>query len=252
MDNITLDTSNFSDQLGLYDFFNILISGVILLFGTCGIHDGIYHVLWDNMSIQKGLVIVVIIYLLGLIMQELGSLIDSKLLKVNKSMRHGFLKCSFDRRRGKINSNSVISNPLLLNHYRKLSDQLHVNNSENAGNYEDDNVNGYMYSVCQYYVSVSGKDQKVEKMRGLFGMSKSLVATFSTLLIINLILSAFIQAGCCSAAVLFPITRKSISLIFIFFTILFYYRMRKTMKYMLLILLGTYDACLRSETKQAN
>lgn len=256
MDNISLDASNFSDQLGIYDFFNILISGAVLVLGICTIHDGIYHALWDNVDIPKGLVIVVLIYIAGLVLQELGSVIDNYLLKVYKGMSRDFLKSSFDRKRGKITSNRVISNPLLLKHYRKLSDQLQANQPENIGNYEDDDVNRYMFSICQYYVAATGKDKKVEKMRGLFGMSKSLMATFFTLLIINLIIAAFVRAGCCAASILLPITRWDVSVILLFLTLLFYYRMRKTMRYMLLILFGTYDACLRllsnAETSQTD
>ena len=33
MSNISLDTTSFSEQLGIFDFFNILISGTTFIFG---------------------------------------------------------------------------------------------------------------------------------------------------------------------------------------------------------------------------
>lgn len=46
MDNITLDTTNFSEQLGLYDFFDVIVSGAVLVFGASAISQTLYTLLW--------------------------------------------------------------------------------------------------------------------------------------------------------------------------------------------------------------
>ena len=133
---------------------------------------------------------------------------------------------------------------------------LNVSEPEDSQYFENDFVNESFFSICQYYVSVKGKDRKVEKLRGLFTMSKTLVACFASLAL-------------CSAFSLFLKSEATISffdsthtsnyqcankifwaIIFLIIAILFYKRTIRVMKNFLLVLLGTYDAILLAEKNE--
>ena len=81
MNEIIFDTTNFSEQLGIYDFFNIIIAGTVFIFGLCTINTNIYTYIWSNVTFAKGLGIVILIYITGLILQEIGSIADKKVFK---------------------------------------------------------------------------------------------------------------------------------------------------------------------------
>jgi len=97
MKNITFDTTSFSEQLGLYDFFNVLIYGGTFVCGVSLLSDKICHFLWDGVSFQKGLGIVLLIYITGMLLQELGSAVDKKWTKIYQGMHRRILKGMVDR-----------------------------------------------------------------------------------------------------------------------------------------------------------
>lgn len=41
MSNVTLEASTFSDQLGAYDFFNVLVSGTTFVIGLSVLNENI-------------------------------------------------------------------------------------------------------------------------------------------------------------------------------------------------------------------
>ena len=81
MKNITFDTTNFSEQLGLYDFFNVLLAGTIFVYGCSAVSTKINSLLWNNMSFAKGLGLILMIYIIGIALQELGSFAHLQSLK---------------------------------------------------------------------------------------------------------------------------------------------------------------------------
>lgn len=249
MNNLTLDAANFSEQLGIYDFFNIIVSDTIFTFGVCFLYKNLAYYLWRNITIARGLALVAIIYLVGLVLQEISALTDKHIMKVQSGARYNFLKSSIDKEteispitwlyrklkkafqlaleklkkvfppeaerqspyscplvrwfsvilhtlavpKTNVKPNSIVHNSLLLAHYRKLAENLlqefdktdehnpsskDTPDSEQPDLLDEDYVSSYMYSVCQYYVASSGKDKKVEKLRALFGMSRSLTVAF--------------------------------------------------------------------------
>lgn len=114
MKNITLDTTSFSEQLELYDFFNVLICGVTFICGISLLSEKIYHFLWDGISFQKGLGIVLIIYITGMILQELGSAVDKKWTNIYQGMYREMLKGTVDETFDKTTFNTIVENPVVL------------------------------------------------------------------------------------------------------------------------------------------
>ena len=258
MNNITLDAANFSEQLGLYDFFNVIISGAVFVFGLCVIKPSLYSYLFNDIEIPKGLGIVLFIYITGLILQEIAYWADKKTSDIYKKMNRSIIKDKVDENGERKLSNEIIDNPLLIEHYRKLADSVlcdldGVNKMSTLAKYDNEDVNGFFFSVCQYYVAVNGKDKKVEKMRALFNMSKILTICFVLLAITNLVIF-FIDDLCVNSGVNLDkekcfVYRIIIFFIFVLIAMIFYYRTKRTMRYFLLILLGMYDAIVRLENK---
>lgn len=261
MRNVTFDSTSFSEQLGLYDFFNVVLAGATFICGICIINQEINNYIWSDISFQKGLGLILAIYILGMILQEIGSVVDSKIFRIYKGMNRSILKGNVnDSYETEIKKN-MIKNPIVLERYRKTADKLlkeypfHEDNQR----FENDNVNGYVFSVYQYYVSVHGKDKKVEKLRALFAMAKTLVACFFVLAIIAL-LSIFTNAksyiNICDVIGLSYLectecaSKVMYCILFAFIGGFFAFRARRVMKNFLLILLGTYDAIVRSDERE--
>lgn len=261
MRNITFDSTSFSEQLGLYDFFNVVLAGAIFICGLCIVSEKVNTYFWNDVTFQKGLGLILLIYVVGMILQEMGSLIDRYILKIYKGMNRSILKGNInDNYESEIKKN-MIKNPILLKRYRNTADELLKEYPFNNDNqrFENDNVNGYVFSVYQYYVSVYGKDKKVEKLRALFAMAKTLVACFFVLAIIAL-LSIFtnikLNINICEVIGLSYIkckvcgSKMMYCILFAFIGVFFVFRARRVMKNFLLILLGTYDAIVRSNEKE--
>lgn len=250
MNNISLDVSTFSDQLGLYDFFNVIVSGTAFLLGLCLIDLRIFNFFWINISIPKGIFIILLIYILGFSLQEIGSIFDRHLTKVQINAYQTFLKdLPPDGKRTRVGNryNNIIKNQLLLNHYRKLADQIIAASYTGICNYtyDDNSINMFVYSIIQYYISCVGKDKKVEKMRALYALSRSLMACSGILSFANLLATVFIKY----TSIIKPLFSNSlfnIWFIYAIFAVIFHSRMFHNMRHMMLILLGNYDAFLRS------
>lgn len=262
MSNISLDTTSFSEQLGIFDFFNILISGTTFIFGLSIIHSEINKYLWDEMTVCKSLGIIILIYITGLILQEVASILDGKWLHLYKDMNRSLLKESVNENCILFSHEAIIKNSLLRRRYRKNAEPILEKagkSIEDETTFKDDDVNGLIFSVCQYYLAVCGKDKKIEKMRALFNMAKMLMVCFALLTILNL-LAWYLNVD-------IPITlwnlwghfvpcnkacfdRFLLTVAFSAITLIFFNRSQKIMRRFLLILLGMYDAMIWSQSEE--
>lgn len=262
MSNITLDTTGFSEQLGVYDFFNILISGTTFALGMSIISSDFCKFLWNQFTIPKSFGIIIFIYTTGLILQEVASILDAKCLCLYKGMNRSILKERVNANCKVFDHKAIIENPLLLKRYRKVAKKIleDVGSSKrDADIFEEDNVNGLIFSVCQYYLSACAKDKKIEKMRALFNMSIMLMACFGLLAFINLVawhLHIEMQITLWNFWGRFEPCNKQLfdrmilSAILGAITIIFYYRAQKIMRRFLLIMMGTYDAIIRAQSNE--
>lgn len=260
MSNFTLDSNNFSEQLGIYDFFNVVLNGAVFVSGISLINSNAYDKLCENISFFKGIVLILVIYTIGMIIQELGSLVDKKILNIYRSMSNSLLKPHF--RYEKTASNGIVENPLLLNQYQiNASDLLNNSYDSTKKDFKNNFVNGYFFATCQYLVSIYGKDKKVEKLRALFDMSLSIMVCFVLLALftfVSLFSNVNMSVDICNLMGFnfngfeYFIDKFIMMIVFSFMAYVFYIRAKRTMKNFLLILLGTYDAILRVNKSQTN
>ena len=174
-------------------------------------------------------------------------------------MSQSILRGKIDTKKEFETTNEIIKNPIILLRYREIAKKLQIN-LDNI-DYESKNYNDYVFSVCQYYVAVKGKDKKVEKLRGLFAMSKTLTVCFLVLSFISL-LSVFFNTE--TSISIQNILGSSLSncdkciekilyaIIFFVVGVCFYFRSKRVMGNFLLVLLGTYNALIsESENKSS-
>lgn len=257
MKNITFETSSFSEQLGIYDFFNVFIAGGTFVCGMCVININIARYILDSGNFIKSVGLILLIYLVGMILQEIGSKADRRYFNIYRGFNRSILKGALDDKYNSETTNRFVKNPLVLERYRKTANNLLKDfYFEDEHYFENDYVNGYVFSVCQYYVSIHGKDKKVEKLRALFAMSKTLTVCFF-LLALFAFLSIFIKTEpffnifeiLCAPSFNCDmcINKVTIAGIFALMGMFFISRSKRVMENFLLILLGTYDAIVRSE-----
>ena len=256
MNDITLDSTNFSDQLGLFDFFNVIVVGATFLCSLSVVSREIRKFIFSNLSFPKVIALTLMVYIFGMLLQEMGSIIDKYIFKIYKGMNQSILKGNLNNDYTHETNSRIVKNPLVLKRYRKTADKLleEFNLEKDTERFNNKYTNGYVFSVCQYYVSVYGKDKKVEKLRALFAMSESLVACFfslSILMVMSIILD-FKISGDISSIISISISsckdcfEKFIwSSLFAIIGLFFVFRAKRVMKNFLLILLGTYDAIVR-------
>lgn len=256
MSNITLETNSFSEQLGIYDFFNVIVSGFIFTMGACFININIKNFLLEDINTSKILGIVVLSYVFGLILQEIAAITEYLLpglyRKTIKELFKGTPKSNNM-------DNDIFKNPLVLKHYRNLADMVlnrKILENEKEIQYEsrfnNEYVNKFVFSEFQYYIIVNGRNQKFEKMRALYNMSKILGVCFITLAIFTLFSPSYPYVDIIKLLGFknnFKINFNKFIfvLIFLFVAVLFYIRAKRILRRTLLILLGTYSALIRME-----
>lgn len=259
MEKITLDTTSISEQLGLYDFFNVLIFGATFIGGVSLLNENVCCFLWYDLNFPKGLGIVVLIYMIGMLLQELGSKIDKHITKIYDGMSQRVLKGETTVSFEKETSNSIIKNPFILEKYRNVAKQSLVQFDFDISDnecFENEFVNGYFFSICQYYVSVKGKDKKIERLRALSSMSITLMSCFFLLaffalvtlfLDIDMSISVCGNLGFSLHGCEHCIDKLIMFAAFCGTGIAFRFRAKRTMRNFLMILLGTYNAILEEE-----
>ncbi len=91
MDNIGID--NVSENLGLYDFFNVIGTGSIFIIHLFMIFPKLltWYYIKISHQIVAGIGLIVLAFLVGLIIQEIATFIDDKWLKIKHRRERRFL-----------------------------------------------------------------------------------------------------------------------------------------------------------------
>lgn len=250
MENINIDT--FSEQLGIYDFFNVIVSGGIMGMLWYFIWPGFFenNIFKREVHIsEKVIVAIILCYFIGMLIQEIGSIADRYIFHIKDNMRKTFLKTETEKAIKKIRfknieiqikvgkrKNMVLFNPIRLNMCRKYATEILQKAEIECGeNFSEEQIQ-YICARMEYRISYIGKGGKMEKLRALFSMARSMLVCmiFSVFLWIYTVATGKIH--------LWGISHEICGILIILCSVIFYYRMRKTMRYMLLIMIGHYEA----------
>lgn len=173
-------------KLGIYDFFNLVIAGGIFLLGLkiLNITDPMSWAYPDNELISIA-IIFLMSYILGALIQYIARMVDKKVFKISPKMMQNCL----------INKEKVIRNSEKLKVYQQEAKVFFENkNIEISKNEFSEEQCEYYFSHCCYYLQIKGQSEKVEKMRGIMGLTNLLMVCFGGLAItgiINIVASFF-------------------------------------------------------------
>lgn len=149
---------NILSRIGLYDIFGVFVSGLIAVVFWAFLRFPYNFNIMEN-NTENTICFLAVSYLVGLILQETGSLVSAKFTKFEKKAKTKFL-----------NDPKVLENKHQLENVKKIAYQ--VFNVTNKTFNDDDNQ--YLYMYCLNYLESREKDGKVKRINALYAMSRSL------------------------------------------------------------------------------
>lgn len=220
------------DKLGLYDFFNVIfVGGIFIIVFLVILYPEAYHYFCGILksSYEKGICFFFISYLLGIIFQEIGKIIDRNFEKVKYKHFENFLN----------DDNDIIDYNTKRNVYKRSArdilerQQIDIDVTEKFFSKEQ---NKYVFTYCLYYVENKKRNAKIEKMRALYDMARGLKASFCVILTI-IIADAynFSKVNLTYYAYVF--------LAVLVIIILLKIRMIYLSKYFIRMVMGVYESC---------
>lgn len=204
------------EKLGIYDLVVVLLSGISMLTFTFLILQTIYDIpIKIDSRVNDTLSFLVISYFLGLVFQELGSILQKKITHKNNKL----LKSA-------LNTLNVMHTSLtkteILSVYSYVVEKLNL-----IANEDNDNI---VYNYCKFYIIKYGDTDKIDKDQYLSAMSRSLSLYFTLLTFIAIY------------DVIFVPSLKKLILIFIslLLAILLYYRCIRFAKLRYIYIIRTF------------
>ena len=178
-------------------------------------------------------------FVLGILFQEFGELIDKRYLHIKHFVLYNYLKKSHD---------GIIDNEAKLKIYRKNARAILKKDKTNfgAGGKEfTDYECAYVYAKAFYFIENKNKAAKYEKMRAIGDFCRSMIGMLVVVMILDIIHMVLILLECYKAQK--PYLLLMFLLICIILFLAFKRRMLKVMKRKARILMGTYDSCKEND-----
>lgn len=232
----------FFEKFSIYDFFNLLASGIVFLIGLLVLGllklTTLAEFLGTNSEMQWILFVVILgeCYLIGTILQQLGSIMFEK--KYSNSITSTIL----------CNRYSVLSNQIKLevhqNYARKLFQEKGIPFS---GNCFPEYYCEYYFAYCSYYIQNQNKHHKAEKMRALRGIYSLFVTCFALLCAISICRIAFAVAN--SESYLYFLCFACVCFILL---LIYVHAYKENTKYWVRMVLGVYETCIDIDMRDAN
>ena len=164
--------SKILDKFGIYDLVGVLLSGISISTFSILILQVVYEIPIElNLQINETLTFLVLSYFVGLIFQELGSLMQRIIYRNNELLKKSLKTSS--------SSHIYLTEIEKREVYSYVRKKLRININEN-----DDNI---VYNYCKFYVLENCKTSRINKDQSLSAMSRSLSLYFTLLFLIALI-----------------------------------------------------------------
>ena len=154
------------DKLGVYDLVAVLLSGISISTFTMLIVDRVYRLsIKFDAEINEYVIFLVISYFIGLVFQEMGSLIQKKILYKDNGLLKKALQTS-----EKSSTYMTVEEKNRI--YKSVTKKIGSNNDNDVYNY------------CKFYVFNRCDTSRIDKDQSISAMSRSLSLYFVILTII--------------------------------------------------------------------
>lgn len=172
------------EKFNIFDLFTMLIPGVIIsiLFGISLSYE--YYEIWNTFGSEKYTVFIIMSYLCGVVMQQIGNVLDEKIMYKHIYGGH-------PREIILLNSkyNKVLNDELSYNEVLKIKKYIIKKYKMNNGNIENSKqLNASIFSYCLILVEKNHLTYKSDKMLVISEMSRSLALGCMLTIFLNLVM----------------------------------------------------------------
>lgn len=155
---------NLFDKFGIYDFFGLLIPGMLFFITLLYIDfplikDNIY----PSSSTFELIIFILVSYILGVLIQEIGSFLDRKFTKIRIKSRENFLK-----------PDKTFFSDYEFEEVKKIANKLLKKKDKNNEFFTNKECVKIFFE-CKACLENSGKMSKANKLDASFAMSRSFV-----------------------------------------------------------------------------
>ena len=170
----------FFDKLGLYDFFSLIIAGVVFLCGNylTGITDA--KLIVDMYETLDSFLTLGIVFLTSYLLGSCFQWIADKLFlgEYYHKLKDGILSVE----------ESVMGNPVKLAIHRKRACEILAAKGILVREEElDREHSSFYFGYCSYYLQTKGQHEKMEKLRGVMRLYATLTVSFSFLIVVSVV-----------------------------------------------------------------
>lgn len=176
------------DKFSMIDFFNVLISGGVFIYGLSLIlNDYVPAYLYNKITlagnIEKGIITFILCYLSGGVIQ----MAKIYFFDIYRSMVTSKCLAKIDNKKHLFKINSVLDNNYKRDVYIKLALRLFHNKQLGRFNPSDTKMCQYFFAYCEYYNTLRGNNAKTEKMREVSSLCEQIAIAFYSLTLIALL-----------------------------------------------------------------
>ena len=224
------------ERFSLYDFFNLLFSGGLLLLGLQILGFPVishieYGIGLPYNEVVYLLFMLLICYVAGFILQGLGSWFEWHILRSQPRMVNALLS---DR-------GSIVHNKAKLRVYqskaREVLRRKGIAFREEAFSGEQSE---YIFAYCSYVIQMSGRCAKAEKMRALKGLAMQWSVCFAMLAVLGVVpLGRRVAQSASFTDVIGALFMIGVCAIL---AVVCFFRMRENLKYWIRMVLAMYEA----------
>lgn len=183
--------SGIVDKLNIIGFFNVILSGGVLLYGISPVLNqyvpGMFYLKFGlDQDLEKALVICLVCYILGSALQSLQELLFNGLKK------HISRKClavadpDDQSARGEILANQYKRKELI-----RLAAKLFADKGLGEFDPEDKEMSGYFIDYCEYSNSIKGCGGKAGRLNESASFFEQLAVAFFTLVVVGILILIF-------------------------------------------------------------
>lgn len=181
---------NLLEKFNIFDFFTMLIPGIIISTLSCISLSFKHYNLWKMCGKEKYIIFFVISYLFGIIFQQIGNIIDEKLVyKIvygGKPREIFLLKDKYHK---------ILNNVLAYKDAIKIKKYIihccNIKNTKNITINQEKQLNERIFSYCLNFLETNGLSYKADKMLVISEMSRSLSLGCIAIILLNVFMSIY-------------------------------------------------------------
>ena len=233
------------EKFSLYDFFNLIVSGALFIFGIQLLGFTPLTFINEKMNFQNEKIFIycfwlIVCYVIGSVVQGIELFLERK--GISSFQRKKIQSCLN-------NDSDTISNKEKRRVYQRDARRLFANkNIKVAKNQFTSDQCEYYFAYCSYCIQLKEQNKKTEKMRGIKGISSLFSICFMLLCLLGILRIIYLLGNEEPIEELFFIITCTI--IFGVLGMICYYRMKVVIVNWIRMVFGTYEAGLEERYRR--